>query len=650
MAARGHGAARRWAAVGALVAVARRAPPVIGALPASDAAVPAADLRAAALASEDARVLRLRRVGRRARAAGHRPAHARSPTCSATAPRCGSGGAAPPTTGSTSSPPAGETGTHRERARHLDLGVRARDGHPRGRHPARAARAAGPAAHLARPPAAVRGHRRRAVPDRRPPGRRPRRPRAAAGPGRGGVVGAAGSTSGWTPRQRPAAAGRGRTRRARGRPALDTRFLDLEVGRPPADVTAFTPPRRRALRRGARGRGRAGGRTADRPGRRCPAELAGLPRRQLEGVPPGIGLYGRGVTLLAVAPVPARPGPGAAQRPGRRPRRGPRRRWAPGWPPGRSALMLVEPPGRGPYVLTGTVTLDALATAAAQLPGRCVVTARDHAPAGWSSGSAGCARSTASTSTCAPATSTGSSAPTARARRRRSGCCSGWCCPPAGRSSCSASGCRGPGGGCCRASARWSRGRPTTATCPAGRTWRCSTPPAAGGSWRTRRAADRRRPRPGRARRGRPPPGQGLLARHAAAARPGRRAAAPSGAARARRADQRPGPAGHHRGPRAAARPAPHRDDGLPVQPPAGRGRAAVLAGRRARPRPAGAAGRAGHADRADRVDGRAHADARPGARDARRPGHRGRRRARRRPRRRPGRGQRAARRRRDRR
>jgi hypothetical protein len=30
--------------------------------------------------------------------------------------------------------------------------------------------------------------------------------------------------------------------------------------------------------------------------------------------------------------------------------------------------MLVEPPGRAPYVLTGTVTLPALAVAAAQLP------------------------------------------------------------------------------------------------------------------------------------------------------------------------------------------------------------------------------------------------------------------------------------------
>jgi hypothetical protein len=32
------------------------------------------------------------------------------------------------------------------------------------------------------------------------------------------------------------------------------------------------------------------------------------------------------------------------------------------------AVMIVEPPGRGPYLLTGTVTLDALARAARQLP------------------------------------------------------------------------------------------------------------------------------------------------------------------------------------------------------------------------------------------------------------------------------------------
>jgi len=75
------------------------------------------------------------------------------------------------------------------------------------------------------------------------------------------------------------------------------------------------------------------------------------------------------VTLLAVAPVPAGLAGGLrnvlAQAPdavrddvGTRLAAGP------------VALMLVETLGRGPYVLTGTVTLDALAEAAAQLPRR----------------------------------------------------------------------------------------------------------------------------------------------------------------------------------------------------------------------------------------------------------------------------------------
>src|SRR5688572_2044965 len=53
MAARGHGAARRWAVVAGLVSVLVATPLVIGALPASDAAVSAADLRADVLASAD---------------------------------------------------------------------------------------------------------------------------------------------------------------------------------------------------------------------------------------------------------------------------------------------------------------------------------------------------------------------------------------------------------------------------------------------------------------------------------------------------------------------------------------------------------------------------------------------------------------------
>ena len=98
-----------------------------------------------------------------------------------------------------------------------------------------------------------------------------------------------------------------------------------------------------------------------------PAELAGLARRDVVGAPAGIALYGRGVTLLAVAPVPERLANGLRRALGSSPDAvvdavGTRVTAGP------VALMVVEPPGRGPYVLTGTVTLDALAAAAAQLP------------------------------------------------------------------------------------------------------------------------------------------------------------------------------------------------------------------------------------------------------------------------------------------
>ncbi len=106
-----------------------------------------------------------------------------------------------------------------------------------------------------------------------------------------------------------------------------------------------------------------------------------------------------------------------------------------------------------------------------------------------------------------------------------------------------------------------------------------------GGRRRSRAGRDRRRAGPGRARRRRPAAGAGLLAGHAAAARPGRRAAAAAAAAGPRRADQRPRPAGHPRDPRPAARAERRRDDRLPVQPPARRGRAALHPGRRPRPR-----------------------------------------------------------------
>jgi outer membrane lipoprotein-sorting protein len=150
------------------------------------------------------------------------------------------------------------------------------------------------------------------------------------------------------------------------RAALDSRFLELELRMPDASVTRFTPPPGATLRQGGEADvvGEAGRRI-----RRVvlPAQLAGLPRRELAGAPAGIGLYGTGVTLLAVAPVPPRLAGGLRATLGRSPDAvvdalGTRVAAGP------VGLMLVGPPGDGPYVLTGTVTLDALATAAAQLP------------------------------------------------------------------------------------------------------------------------------------------------------------------------------------------------------------------------------------------------------------------------------------------
>jgi outer membrane lipoprotein-sorting protein len=150
------------------------------------------------------------------------------------------------------------------------------------------------------------------------------------------------------------------------RPALDTRFLDLEVATPPAEVTEFRVPARAAVRQARQAE------IVLEAGRRIrpvglPAELAGLARRELTGVPPGIGLYGRGVTLLAVAPLPFRLANSLEATLNRSPDAvvdslGTRIAAGP------VSLMVVEAPGRGPYVLTGTVTLDALAATAAELP------------------------------------------------------------------------------------------------------------------------------------------------------------------------------------------------------------------------------------------------------------------------------------------
>jgi outer membrane lipoprotein-sorting protein len=149
------------------------------------------------------------------------------------------------------------------------------------------------------------------------------------------------------------------------RPALDARFLDLELADPGPDVTAFSPPVGADVREDPGIDLVEAARQITGPG--LPLTLAGLDRRPMEGLPRGLGVYGRGVTLLAVVPAPGRlvaelrravgASPGAVvDQLGARASVGP------------LGLMVVDRPGARAYVLTGTVTLDALAAAAAEMP------------------------------------------------------------------------------------------------------------------------------------------------------------------------------------------------------------------------------------------------------------------------------------------
>jgi hypothetical protein len=363
MAARGHGAAARWALVAALVAVLAGLPFLVGALPASDAAVSAPELRAAVLASDT--------VGF--------SGYAES-----------AGGLDLPVTDQLTSvadlfsdrttmrvwwrgprdnridvvTPGGETGTHRDLLGSWTWEYE------------RATATRGYRSSLALP----------SPPDLLPTalGRRLLSEATDAEVSRIGARRIAGRDAlglRLTPDEPASSVGRvdiwvdadtGLAVQVQlfgkkaARPALDTRFLDLDPSVPDPTTTAFLPPP------GARVRGGPVTDVALEAGRRIrpvplPAELAGLPRRELCGVPPGIGLFGRGVTLLAVAPLPPRLASGLrsalVQSPdavvdeaGVRVAAGP------------VALMLVNPAGQGPYVLTGTVTPGALVEAAAQLP------------------------------------------------------------------------------------------------------------------------------------------------------------------------------------------------------------------------------------------------------------------------------------------
>ncbi|MGS0685554.1 LolA family protein [Nakamurella sp. GG22] len=151
-------------------------------------------------------------------------------------------------------------------------------------------------------------------------------------------------------------------------PALDTRFVDLDLTPPAGDsLTTFDPPPSADVEIGDTlgVLQNAGSQLSPVP---LPDTLAGLPRRTLEGAPPAVGIYGRGVTFLAVVPLPygvaADLRRAAAQDPnavtddlGTRLTAGP------------LGILLVAASGRTQSVITGTVTLDALAQAAAELEG-----------------------------------------------------------------------------------------------------------------------------------------------------------------------------------------------------------------------------------------------------------------------------------------
>jgi hypothetical protein len=146
-------------------------------------------------------------------------------------------------------------------------------------------------------------------------------------------------------------------------PVLDSRFVDLDLAIPEEAVTSFTPPAGARIR-GEDNRGVLRVAADQLPPVALPETLAGLPRRTLEGSPPAIGLYGRGVTLLAVVPLPD----GLARDLRRAGQQDPNAisdesgiRFAVG-PLG----ILLGPPGSS-TVLAGTVTEQALAQASTEL-------------------------------------------------------------------------------------------------------------------------------------------------------------------------------------------------------------------------------------------------------------------------------------------
>ena len=153
--------------------------------------------------------------------------------------------------------------------------------------------------------------------------------------------------------------------RGSDRPALSTTFLDFSPTTPTARETAFTPPPSSRVRVGTRfDLVEAISRfTQAEP----PAQLIGYARQEPLPGTGGIGVYGRGVTELAVAPLPRRQAGSL----------GNQLRVAVGarqLPQGLSVsvgpigLLLTEPDAEGrQWLLTGTVTPEGLVAAATEL-------------------------------------------------------------------------------------------------------------------------------------------------------------------------------------------------------------------------------------------------------------------------------------------
>jgi outer membrane lipoprotein-sorting protein len=153
------------------------------------------------------------------------------------------------------------------------------------------------------------------------------------------------------------------TGRGLTQPSLTTRYLDLDLTPPTAAATGYDPPAGVRVRTGTANV--FGPAAALLRGVRLPAELAGLPRRPLPSST-GVALYGRGITLVAVVPVPAAVSGGfgtllakltgqVTDALGTRATAGP------------MGLMLVDASRTTDFLVAGTVTLDALTTAATEL-------------------------------------------------------------------------------------------------------------------------------------------------------------------------------------------------------------------------------------------------------------------------------------------